>query len=119
MYFVANKLIETEKIKEISSGYNEKQRVCNIVGITNNYIYLTRYEDEEKVEGATYVVKTPSGDILYEFKTNGEGCGGVVGLDFGEYYIEEVSVPEGVTLKENKYKVIISALDTSYSIEIK
>lgn len=108
---------EAKKIKEASANYNEKQKKCEVVGITNNYIYLLRLNsDNEGIEGAKWEVTNAKGKLVGTFTTNDEGNGGLVGLDYGEYYIQEKEVPENYNIYDTKYKVVISSSDTSYSL---
>ncbi len=107
----------TKELKQVQSQYTGKQKECNIVGTSNNYIYLTRTDENKNViKDSTWKVTTPNGKEKGTFTTNKNGNGGLVGLEYGEYYLEETSIPEGYTKLENKYKVIISAHDTSYTI---
>lgn len=107
----------TKELKQVQSQYTGKQKECVVVGTSNSYIYLTRTdENKEAIKDSTWKVTTPNGKEKGRFTTNRNGSGGLVGLEYGEYYVEEISVPEGFTKMENKYKVIISEHDTSYTI---
>ncbi len=104
-------------LKQAQTQYNEKQKECVVVGTTNCYIYLSRIsENVGKVAGSKWRVTTVSQEEIGTFETNEEGNGGLVGLPYGEYYIEEISTPENVTKITDKYKFIISAYDTSYTL---
>lgn len=109
----------TKELKAQQETYNDEQKECIPVGITTNYIHITRTdENKDPIEGAEWKVTTVNGEEKGTFKTNRQGRGGIVGLDYGEYYIEEVSVPNNYTKKEDKYKVIITAYDSSYTITL-
>lgn len=107
----------TKQLKQVQSQYTGKQKECVVVGTSNNYIYLTRTdENKNAIKDTTWKVTTPNRKEEGTFTTNKNGSGGLVGLEYGEYYLEEISVPEGHSKIENKYKVIISEHDTSYTI---
>lgn len=105
-------------LRQIQAQYNEEQRDCVAVGTTNNYIYITRTdENKEAIEGAIWQVTTYDGKKKETFETDENGNGGIVGLENGEYYLEEISIPENYTKKDYRYKVILSDYDTSYTLE--
>ena len=107
----------TKELKEQQASYNDEQKECIPLGTTKNYIHITRTDENQKpIEGAEWKVITVNGKEKGTFKTNIQGRGGIVGLDYGEYYIEEISVPANYKKKEGKYKLILSAYDTSYTI---
>jgi len=96
--------------------YSDNQKKCNVVGTTLNYVAITRENKEsEKVKGAKWKVTTPDGKEVGTFETDEDGAGGLVGLDYGEYYLEEVSVPEGNAKIEEKYKVGITSYDKAFN----
>lgn len=98
-----------------NNNYNNRQRNCEVVGLTENYIYVLRYDENEKpIQGSKWKVTNILGEVVGEFITDENGEGGIVGLDFGEYYIKEESVPEKCSLNENNYKFIISEIDNSF-----
>lgn len=106
-----------KELKQAKEQYNEKQKECVPIGTTNNYIYVTRTDEERKaIQGSVWKVTTYNGKEKGTFETNENGNGGIVGLDYGEYYLEEISVPENYTKKDYRYKVILSAYDTSYTL---
>ncbi len=105
------------KLKQVQAQYNEKQKECVVVGTTNNYIYVTRTdENKEIIVGSKWKVTSYDGTQIGTFETNSRGNGGLVGLECGEYYLEEISVPENYTKKENRYRIILSTYDTSYTL---
>ena len=105
-------------LRQIQAQYNEEQRDCVAVGTTNNYIYITRTdENKEAIEGAIWQVTTYDGKKKETFETDENGNGGIVGLENGEYYLEEISIPENYTKKDYRYKVILSDYDKSYTLE--
>lgn len=109
----------TKKLKEQQESYNDEQKECIPIGITKNYIHITRTDKDKKpIQGAEWKVTTVDGIEKGTFKTNRQGRGGIVGLDYGEYYIEEVSIPDNYTKKEDKYKVILTAYDSSYTLTL-
>lgn len=119
IYKEFNEYIYEEKKIEASAGYNEEQKKCEVVGTTNNYIYISRYKDkDEMIGGAIWELTDIKGNTIGTFETNDSGNGGVVGLEYGEYYLQEKSVPEGYEKTDKKYKVIISAIDTEYKLEV-
>lgn len=119
IYVQYNKMIYDQKVIEAYSSYNEEQKKCSVVGTTTNYVYITRLKNmEEPIEGAVWNILDINGNIIGTFKTNETGQGGVVGLEYGEYFLEEQSVPEGYEKTVEKYKVIISAIDPYYDLNI-
>lgn len=104
------------KIKEISSTYNSEQKQCDIIGTTTNYIYVNRLDKNgNAVEGSKWQLTTFDGKEIASFETNSEGNGGLVGMDYGEYYISEIYAPENCE-QDGKYKVDITASDSSFTI---
>ena len=112
-------MIYDEKVIEAYSSYNNEQKKCKVVGTTTNYVYITRLKNvDEAIEGAIWNVLDINGNIIATFETNETGQGGIVGLEYGEYFLEEQSVPDGYEKIDKKYKVIISAIDTHYDLNI-
>lgn len=108
-----------KELKEVQAQYNDKQKNCISVGLTYNYVHITRTDEENKaIKGAVWRVRDYNKEEVGTFKTDEDGNGGLVGLDYGEYYLEEVSVPDDYEKKEDIYKVVLSAYDTSYTIAI-
>lgn len=105
-----------EAIREVASTYNSEQKQCDIIGTTTNYIYVNRIDkDGEAVEGSKWQLTTFDGKEIATFETNSEGNGGLVGMDYGEYYISEIYAPENCE-QDGKYKVDITAEDSSFTI---
>lgn len=105
------------KIAEMSLNYSDKQRECKIIGTTNNYIYVSRTDENgNPIIDSKWKVTNAQGDEIGTFDTNNKGNGGLVGLEYGEYYIEEISVPKNYELENKKYKFIVSAVDTSFEL---
>lgn len=114
-----NKLIYVSKTIEAYMNYNEEQKKCLVVGTTNNYVYITRQKTiNEPIEGAIWNIVDIRGNIIGTFKTDKLGQGGIVGLECGEYFLEEQSVPKPYESINKKYKIIISNIDTYYSLNI-
>ena len=119
IYVQFSKMIYDEKVIEAYSSYNNEQKKCKVVGTTTNYVYITRLKNvDEAIEGAIWNVLDINGNIIATFETNETGQGGIVGLEYGEYFLEEQSVPDGYEKIDKKYKVIISAIDTHYDLNI-
>lgn len=119
IYVQFNKMIYEEKTIDAYINYNNEQKKCKVVGTTTNYIFLTRLKNmDTSIEGAVWNVLDFDGNIVSTFETNEAGQGGVVGLDYGEYFLEEKSVPNGYTKKNQRYKVIFSPNDTHYELNI-
>ena len=83
---------------------NEKTKVINRID-----------KDGEAVEGSKWQLTTFDGQEIATFETNSEGNGGLVGMDYGEYYISEIYAPENCE-QDGKYKVDITAEDSSFTI---
>ena len=111
------KLYELSKqIQSMSSSYNAKQKECEIIGNTTNYIYIERYDDKgNAIKNSKWEVTSQNGSFLGEFKTNEKGSGGLLGLDYGIYYLKEKEVPEGYSLDDSRYLFVISKADPSFS----
>ena len=119
IYIQFDKMLYDKGVIEAYSNYNEEQKKCQVVGTTTNYVYISRFKNiEEPIEGAVWNVSDINGNILGTFKTNATGQGGIVGLDYGEYFLTEQSVPNGYEKTDEKYKVIISAVDTHYDLNV-
>ena len=105
-----------ETIREVSNTYNSEQKKCDIIGTTTNYIYVNRIDKDGKAaEGSKWQLTTLNGKEIATFETNSEGNGGLVGMDYGEYYISEIYAPENCE-QDGKYKVVITAEDSSFTI---
>ncbi len=108
----------SKELKQVQSKYNDRQKECVCVGTTNNYIYVSRTdENENAIEGTEWEVTDDTGKKIGTFKTNQNGNGGIVGLEYGKYYLEEISVPENYTISQDRYRVIINKYDTSYTLK--
>lgn len=119
IYVQYNKYTYEQKIIEAYASYNEEQQKCKVIGTTSNYIYITRLKNtDEIIEGATWELTDLYGNSKGTFETDENGNGGLVGLEYGEYYLKETSVPEGYEKINEKYKIIISAVDTKYILNI-
>ena len=119
IYNQLNKLIYITKTIEAYINYNDEQKKCLVVGTTNNYVYITRQKTiNEPIEGAIWNIVGIRGNIIGTFKTDKLGQGGIVGLECGEYFLEEQSVPKPYEGINKKYKIIISNIDTYYSLNI-
>lgn len=119
IYNQFNKLIYVSKTIEAYINYNDEQKKCLVVGTTNNYVYSTRQKTiNEPIEGAIWNIVDIRGNIIGTFKTDKLGQGGIVGLECGEYFLEEQSVPKPYESINEKYKIIISNIDTYYSLNI-
>jgi len=76
---------------QVALEYNSEQRNCKQIGATKNYIYVIRVDKFGKpIVGSIWRVTNYSGDVISDFQTNNNGNGGLVGLDNGKYYVEEI-----------------------------
>lgn len=112
--------INDKRYKNAQYNYDDKQMDCVQVGENGNYIYIYRYSsDGSPIIGSKWKVTDKSGKEIGKFEIKSKGTGGVVGLDYGEYYLQEIEAPEGHKLLDEKYRAIISKADTSYVITVK
>lgn len=119
IYNQFNKLIYVSKTIEAYKNYNDEQKKCIVVGTTNNYVYITRQNTiNEPIEGAVWNIIDIRGNIIGTFKTDELGQGGIVGLECGEYFLEEQNVPNPYENINERYKIVISNIDTYYSLNI-
>lgn len=119
IYNQFNKLIYVSKTIEAYKNYNDEQKKCIVVGTTNNYVYITRQNTiNEPIEGAVWNIIDIRGNIIGTFKTDELGQGGIVGLECGEYFLEEQNVPKPYENINERYKIVISNIDTYYSLNI-
>ena len=119
IYVQFNKLRYDEKVVNAYLSYNNEQKKCKVAGTTTNYVYLTRLKNvDEAIEGAIWNVLDSDGNVVTTFETNETGQGGVVGLDYGEYFLEEQSVPEGYEKNNERYKIIFTPIDTHYELNV-
>ncbi len=98
-------------LNEVRKTYNEEQ--CNIVGTTENYLYISRYfrDDKDYSDWKLTNIKTKKS---YNFSLNKEGVGGLVGLKNGEYTLKEVSNHSYSGLDTNEYYLKFSENNKSY-----
>lgn len=95
IYNQFNKLIYVSKTIEAYKNYNDEQKKCVVVGTTGNYVYITRQKNiNEPIEGAIWNIVDIRGNVIGTFKTDELGQGGIVGLECGEYFLEEQCIPE-------------------------
>ena len=119
IYNQFNKLIYVSKTIEAYKNYNDEQKKCVVVGTTGNYVYITRQKNiNEPIEGAIWNIVDIRGNVIGTFKTDELGQGGIVGLECGEYFLEEQSIPEPYENINERYKIVISDIDTYYSLNI-
>lgn len=119
IYNQFNKLIYVSKTIEAYKNYNDEQKKCIVVGTTNNYVYITRQNTiNEPIEGAVWNIIDIRGNIIGTFKTDELGQGGIVGLECGEYFLEEQNVPKPYENINERNKIVISNIDTYYSLNI-
>lgn len=108
-----------KNLKQMQMNYNEKQKECVSIGLTPNYIHIFRTDEKNHaIEGSRWKVTTYSGKEMGIITTNKNGNGGLVGLENGEYYLEEVYVPENCTKKDYRYKIVLSDYDNSYTLNV-
>lgn len=111
------RLQETKEMKRIAYEFDDRQKECDIIGLSNKYVYVTRRnENDEPMVGAKWKVTKKDGTEVGTFEINENGNGGLIGLENGEYYVEEVSVPEGYTARDYRYNFFVSDADTSFTI---
>ena len=119
IYNQFNELIYVSETIEAYKNYNDEQKKCIVVGTTNNYVYITRQKTiNEPIEGAVWNIVDIKGNIIGTFQTDETGQGGIVGLECGEYFLEEQSVPTSYENINERYKIVISNIDTYYSLNI-
>ena len=119
IYVQFNKMVYDEKIIDAYINYNNEQKKCKVTGTTTNYVFLTRLKNiDTSIKGAVWNVLDLDGNIVTTFETNETGQGGVVGLDYGEYFLEEKSVPDGYQKNNQRYKIIFSSNDTRYELNV-
>lgn len=104
---------------QVSLEYNSEQRNCKQIGATKNYIYVIQVDKFGKpIVGSKWRVTDDSGNVISDFQTNNNGNGGLVGLNNGKYYVEEISVPKGDYKKiEDRYSFIVSDIDHTFKID--
>lgn len=123
LFFVLIKEYKSYKyeieLAKITANYNDKQQECECIGLTNNYVYVSRTDENGKpIRNSKWKVISADGLEIGSFTTNNEGNGGLIGFGYGEYYIQEISVPENFELDKQKYRIIVSAVDTSFEFVI-
>ena len=112
-----SRLQEIKELQRISYEFDDRQKECEIIGLSNKYVYVTRKnENDEPLVGAKWKVTKKDGTEDGTFEINENGNGGLIGLENGEYYVEEISVPEGYTIRDYRYHFFVTELDTSFTI---
>ena len=106
-----------KQLEQMKAGYNDEQKDCVPIGLTNNYIYVLRKDkDNNAVKGSKWKITDYDGKEVAIVETNEVGACGIVGIEYGTYYLEEISVPDGVIRDEYKYDVVISPIDTKFKL---
>ena len=109
-------VVENESIKE---KYTDEMYKLNKVGNTLNYVYIIRTDENYKpIKNTKWEITTTNNKKLYEFSTDKDGIGGVVGLEDGTYYMKEIKVPKGNKKQKWISKLIFNKIDNSYELNI-
>lgn len=109
-------------LKNAYKKYNAVQKKCDVVGTTQNYLYLKRNSDDfsfkKGLPNSKWKLTNSETGKEYIFVTGEDGYGGVVGLENGIYSLEEISVPKDTEKLSCKKTILFDKSNSSYELKM-
>lgn len=113
---------DSNELKKAYKKYNSVQKNCDVVGTSQNYLYLKRNKREfsfqEGLANSEWKLKNKETGKEYTFLTGKDGYGGVVGVENGIYTLEEISTPKEEEKLSCKKTIIFDKSNSSYELKM-
>lgn len=112
----------TNDLKIAYKKYNSVQKKCDVVGTSQNYLYLKRNKSDfsfkEGLANSKWKLKNKETGKEYTFQTKEDGYGGIVGVENGVYTLEEISTPKSEEKLSCKKTIIFDKSNSSYELKM-